>query len=257
MLRKKSMWYVGITLNFIENISFYPLAQTVICALTLFPCRIILKYEKIPSTCPYAYQPVLISCLCFALSLHLASLPRRLLTPWPPLACPLDGRRGRTAREELITSTITTAPLPGLGQLCRYSRSEGWLDSMHGTGPYSGPCHGLDLCVGPLPLFPPVFLLCVAIKNDGKRYSFATSKSLFLSLSLSSFQFFPTLLYVFLLLSSILFGTLDEVQLCIGHAFLNPGMELQPPLFPPFSHFYPVFPLVFPCLSVCKWGSST
>lgn len=38
--------------NSIENISFYPRAQTVICAPTLFPCRIILKSEKIPSTCP-------------------------------------------------------------------------------------------------------------------------------------------------------------------------------------------------------------
>lgn len=159
ILRKKK-WYVWITLeclDFIENISFHSLALTVICALTLFPCRIIKKYKKFPATCPYAYQPVLISCLCFALSLHLASLPRRLLTPWPPLACPLDGRRGRTAREELITSTITTAPLPGLGQLCRYSRSEGWLDSMHGTGPHTSPCHGLGLCVGPLPLFPLCF----------------------------------------------------------------------------------------------------
>lgn len=71
-------------------------------------------------------------------------------------------------------------------------------------------------------------------------------QSLFFCLSLcpvsSSVQH---LLYVFLLLSSILFCTLDEVQLCIGHTFLNPLMELQPPLFPPFSHFYPVFPLVF------------
>lgn len=110
---------------------------------------------------------------------------------------------------------------------------------------------GLDLtsapvmasaCVSDLFLYSPcVFFLCVAINNDGKRRSFTTSKSLFLSFSLSGFQFFPTLLYVFLLLSSILFGTLDEVQLCIGHAFLNPGMELQPPLFPSLFPFLPCF----------------
>lgn len=92
----------------------------------------------------------------------------------------------------------------------------------------------------------PVSLLCVAIKIDGKRRSFVTSKSPFLSFSVPGFLFCPTLLCVFLLLSSILFDTLDEVQLCIGHAFLNPGTELQPPRLPPFSHFYPVFPLVFP-----------
>lgn len=39
---------------------------------------------------------------------------------------------------------------------------------------------------------PAVFLLCVAIKNDGKRHSFATTKSLFLSFSLSGFLFCPT-----------------------------------------------------------------
>ena len=83
------------------------------------------RYSKRPSTCQWAYWAVLMSFLCFALSPHLASLPRRLLTPWPPLACPLDGRRGRTPREELITWTITAAPQPGLDQLCRYSRSGG------------------------------------------------------------------------------------------------------------------------------------
>lgn len=57
-------------------------------------------------------------------------------------------------------------------------------------------------------------------------------QSLFLSFSMSNFRFFPALLYVFLLLSSILFDTLDEVQLCIGHAFLNPGNGAATTTFP-------------------------
>lgn len=127
-------------------------------------------------------------------------------------------------REELITSTITIGPQPGHGQLCRYRRSEGWLDSFCAWDwTFSWPLSWLDL-----------FLL--------------SQRVLFLSFYLSGFLFCPPLLYVLLLLFSILFGTLDEVQLCIGHIFLNCPMELQLPLFPSLFLFCLVFLIGSTCL---------
>lgn len=64
----------------------------------------------------------------FTLFLHFASRPRQQVTQWPHRACPLDGKRGRTQREELTMSTTTTGPPHGRGQSCRYIRSAGQHD---------------------------------------------------------------------------------------------------------------------------------
>lgn len=98
-------------------------------------------------------------------------------------------------REELITSTITTVPPHGLGQLCRYSRSEGWPGLYAWDWDFPRPVRQTSSSVIPM------FLLRAAIKRHGKRR--------FLSFSLCSFSSFPTLLYVFLLLSGFLFVSLD------------------------------------------------
>ena len=108
---------------------------------------------------------------------------------------------------------------------------------------------GLDLtlvtsCVGPLPLFPPrVSPLC-------SHREWRTENQSLSALPFSLSGFFPTFLYVLLLpVSSALFDTLDEVQLFIGLAFLNPRHGTATTTFPfPFS---PISALFFFHLSFC------
>lgn len=68
--------------------------------------------------------------IAFALFPHFASRPRQQVTQWPHRACPPDGKRERTQREELTMSTTTTAPPHGQGQSCRYIGSAGQHDTM-------------------------------------------------------------------------------------------------------------------------------
>lgn len=153
--------------------------------------------------CLWAYKPVMISFLCFALSLHLASLLQQLATAWPCRACLLDGRRGRMEKEELTLLTITTVRLRGLGRSCRYSRSAGWLNTMHWTETL------FNLCVEPPSLFPLVSRLF--IHKKWWKVTTSTSESLFTSFSWSIVHFFPAFLYV--PLSGILCDTLDQIFL--------------------------------------------
>lgn len=89
---------------------------------------------------------------------------------------------------------------------------------------------------------PPVFLLCVAIENDGQRIR---PSQLFLSLCPVSFRL--SCMSYFSPVSSALFDTLDEAQLFIGLAFLNPRHGTATTTFPfPFSPISALFfPLVF------------
>lgn len=207
---KKKTWYAGKT-----ELYWKYYVHSTIDSWAWFKLELFIYISTVSPTCPQAYQPILISCFYCALFLRLASLHQQLLTHWPLLVCPLDGRRGRMPREELITSTITTAAQRGPGQLCRYSRSEGWLDFYAWDWSFLGPCHGLGPWAGPLP-----FSVFVSVQFP----------------ILSSFTVYPSLLWHFVWHTALV------------TSFSNRGMELQLALFPPFSHFCPVFPLGSPCL---------
>lgn len=64
--------------------------------------------------------------IAFAFFLHFASRPQQQVTQWPHRACPPDGKRERTQREELTMSTTTTVPPHGRGQSCRYISMTLW-----------------------------------------------------------------------------------------------------------------------------------
>lgn len=104
-------------------------------------------------------------------------------------------------------------------------------------------------CVSDLFLFSPCVSPLCSHKESWKETQLC-SLSLLFCRSLCPVSSSATLLYVFLLLSSILCATLDEVQLCSGHLWHGTA-----------TTSFPISSLFFhsssPCLSVCKCSSST
>lgn len=112
--------------------------------------------------------------IAFALFLHVASRPRQQVTQWPHRACPPDGKRERTQREELTLSTTTTGPPHGRGQSCRYIRSASQHDTM--TSNISLSC---TTCFFVLPesMIGHIISCCCSFSHLVILYYFPTSKT--------------------------------------------------------------------------------
>lgn len=97
---------------------------------------------------------------------------------------------------------------------------------------------------------PPMFLLCAAIKTDGKRRLF-NLKVFFFCRSLCavsiSFQLYCMSSFLFLTFCLILW-----IKYSLGHSLPKPGSEMQPPFFPSLFPFLPCFSCCLPlsCLQL-------